>query len=73
MGMKKECICGHWNKEQGECLYSGDGCIRDESKPVVGESFVRVYVKMIKEDSHQCTRENLIGMLREAGVKVIID
>jgi len=28
---------------------------------------------MIREDPHQCTRENLIGMLREAGVEVIID
>lgn len=72
MGMKKECSCGYWNKEQEECLYNGHGCAKDE-QPVVGESFVKVYVKMIKKDPHQCTRENLIGMLREAGVKVIID
>ena len=72
MGKKKECSCGYWNKEQEECLYNGLGCAKDES-PVVGESFVKTYVKMIKEDPHQCTRENLIGMLREAGVKVIID
>jgi len=76
MSNKKECSCGYWNKEQEECLYSGHGCakdIKEDVHPIVGESFVRIYVKMIKEDPHQCTRENLIGMLREAGVEVIID
>ena len=41
-------------------------------KATVDEEFVRVYVGMINEDPHQCLRENLIGMLREAGVEVII-
>ncbi|HEB36023.1 hypothetical protein LCGC14_0669470 [marine sediment metagenome] len=45
----------------------------EQKKSRVDESFVKAYVKMIKEDPHQCTRENLIGMLREAGVEVIID
>jgi len=30
MGLKKECSCGYWNKEQEECLYDGLGCVRDE-------------------------------------------
>ena len=39
----------------------------------VNEEFVKIYTDMINEDPHQCTRENLIGMLREAGVKVIVE
>ena len=30
MGMKKDCSCGYWNKEQEECLYNGSGCAKDE-------------------------------------------
>lgn len=30
MGMKKECSCGYWNKEQEECLYNGLGCAKDK-------------------------------------------
>jgi len=37
----------------------------------VTEEFVKTYVNMINEDPHQCTRENLIGMLNEAGVEVV--
>ena len=29
MGNKKECSCGYWNKDQEECLYSGNGCAKD--------------------------------------------
>ncbi len=42
-------------------------------KPTVDEEFVKIYIDMIKEDPHECLRENLIGMLREAGVEVIIE
>lgn len=30
MGKKKECSCGYWNKDQEECLYSGNGCAKDK-------------------------------------------
>lgn len=74
MSNKKECTCGYWNQAQQECLYSGYGCAYDNlGKPEVTEKFIKTYVEMIREDPHQCTRENLIGMLREAGVGVIID
>ncbi len=45
----------------------------EQKMPEVTEEFVKIYTDMIKEDPHQCTRENLIGMLREAGVEVVID
>jgi len=44
----------------------------NDAHSVVGESFVKVYVEMIKDDPHQCIREILIGMLREAGVEVCV-
>lgn len=42
----------------------------EKKKPKVTEEFVKEYAEMINTDPHHCTRENLIGMLTEAGVEV---
>ena len=39
MSNKKECSCGYWNKDQGECLYHGHGCAKD--KPQIPEEFIK--------------------------------
>ena len=55
MGMKKECSCGYWNKEQEECLYNGIGCAKDErDRPGVTEE--RIEEKAKEKADEICDR-----------------
>lgn len=47
MGMKKECSCGYWNKEQEECLYNGSGCAKDEQKPTMTVARTRYWADLL--------------------------
>lgn len=56
MGMKKECSCGYWNKEQEECLYSGTGCAKDEQEIKMEDEY---YKKLEEEYRKSLTQEQI--------------
>ena len=82
MGLKKECSCGYWNKEQEECLYDGLGCVRDDKVDKVLKvdmAFVerlrdRLMAIPIREyfvkNRRQVILEELVKKFNELGVEV---
>jgi len=78
MGLKKECSCGFWNREQEECLYNGVGCAKDE-KLKVSMAFVerlrdRLMAVPIREyfvkNRRQAILDELVKKFKELGVEV---
>ena len=79
MGLKKECSCGYWNKEQEECLYNGHGCAKDDKLLKVDKAFVerlrdRLMAIPIREyfvpNKRQAILDELIKKFNELGVEV---
>ena len=79
MGLKKECSCGFWNKEQEECLYDGLGCAKDDKPPKVDMAFVerlrdRLMAIPIREyfvpNKRKAILDELIKKFKEQGVEI---
>ena len=74
MGNKKSCLCGYWNEAQGECLYSGHGCVRDAKKTIVDEEWIIEQAENTASDYPDVAFPNLITifkkLLKEAGVEM---
>ena len=80
MGMKKECSCGYWNKEQEECLYNGHGCAKDEqNKLEITEEWIEdkvtnlfIFLNILKPSSNDVNNVKTFirTLYREAGCQL---